>query len=350
MDLLKDLINSFGQDLQAFAEQQELFFVARSAGSVPRFGSSSGAEGSGNLVDLGLFAKEAENNLLTDALNEIIVYKKAGAGHAESSGISIYYPVDYHASQLQEYLNLCPFEEYATFLQTSYLSIPSGNLVSFQDRGSVKENGQFSIALDPACLRYVSTVDFELCKDGVVLGRDNDLYDQWDTGVFTSAFLGKWLSIDDILLCCSPAGESPEALFFTAPILLNGSPSNLRFLFEIEGEDNDSISGSFQIQGAWDGVEGESSMPLSRILSLNPGDEITILDLDGNSVDTIVYRDDTAIGEAMLPSGTYEYRFIVTDLFGKEYASDTAVFSVSAISSEEATVEITQVNPTDPQQ
>lgn len=349
MDLLKDLINSFGQDLQAFAEQQELFFVARSAGAVPRFGSSTKVEGAGNLIDLGLFAEEMENRPLANALDNIIVYKKAGAGYIESSGISIYYPVDYDASQLQEYLSLCPFEEYAVFLQESYLSIPVGDLVSFENRGSAKENGQFSISLDPSCLRYVSAVDFELSKDGIVIGRDNNLYDQWDTCVFTSDFLGKWLSIDDILLYCSPAGESPNALFFTAPILLNGNPSNLRFLFEIESEDNDSISGSFKIQGAWDGIDGGSSMPLSRILPLNPGDEITILDSDGNPVDTIVYRDDTTIKETLLPSGTYEYRFIVTDLFGKEYVSDTAVFSVSAISPEEVTTEMTQINPADPQ-
>ena len=54
----------------------------------------------------------------------------------------------------------------------------------------------------------------------LLLGTDNDMNADWDTGVFTDNFRGVWGALDGKLVYMELSGESEDYTIFSVPILL----------------------------------------------------------------------------------------------------------------------------------
>jgi hypothetical protein len=330
---------AFSGRMEDDVRQDNLYYIVRCIEKSPAYGGATEHEGYSNLFDLGCFAENMEENDVCAALKKAVVYKRAGGQRADATGLSVYYPETLDQAELKRYMKICPFQRYAKFLDTAYSNIPQ-RTVEFLDTGSVADNGGFSIRLSRDSLRYVSTVEFELAEcgeeDGLFkLGRDSNMYDDWDSGVFTCDFQGYWFALDRSALYSCPIDETDHSFIFSAPVLLNSQPANLRFAFEF-GEDNkqteDYLEGHYEILGIWSGIDGESGMSLAQLQPLQERDEITILYEDQSDTlepgDMVTYQSGMAVQDMPLKAGKYRYQFIVTDIFGNTYVSDTALYEV----------------------
>ncbi len=335
--LLTESFDSFGERMAY--QQDDLSYVVQCIENSLCFGGATKHERHSNLFDLGCFADNMEATGVSVALNETVIYQRTGEQRAEASGLSFYYPQTFNQNELKQYLQVCPDSKYAEFLTNAYSNIPQG-IVEFLDEGSAADNGGMSIRLSLNSVKYVSTVEFELEKTDdedhlIKLGIDNNLYDDWEAGLFTSDFNGYWIALDGELLQSHPVDETDNSLIFSAPILLNGEPTNLRFAYVFDKQIEkacEALDGHYEILGTWSGLDQDTGMSKAQIASVERGDKITILHegLDGELEPgtTLTYQSNTAIHDRPLDEGTYRYRFIITDIFGNEYVSNTAVFEV----------------------
>lgn len=335
--LLTESFDSFGERMAY--QQDDLSYVVQCIENSLCFGGATKHERHSNLFDLGCFADNMEATGVSVALNETVIYQRTGEQRAEASGLSFYYPQTFNQNELKQYLQVCPDSKYAEFLTNAYSNIPQG-MVEFLDEGSAADNGGMSIRLSLNSVKYVSTVEFELEKTDdedhlIKLGIDNNLYDDWEAGLFTSDFNGYWIALDGELLQSHPVDETDNSLIFSAPILLNGEPTNLRFAYVFDKQIEkacEALDGHYEILGTWSGLDQDTGMSKADLAHVDVGDEITIMregltgELERGA--TLSYQSNSAIHDRPIEEGTYLYRFIITDIFGNIYASNTATFEV----------------------
>jgi hypothetical protein len=204
----------------------------------------------------------------------------------------------------------------------------------------IDEDGFYTLYVDSG-LDILQDVQFELYmidseeNAAVLLGTDNDIDAYWDEGVFYDNFRGVWLTINGEY--CSPIliDSQDDYNLYTIPIELNGKRTNLRVMFVIESEDEDGVTGSYQVVGVWDGTDDETGVAARDIRPLEEGDVILPL-FDAYALDDIGgateewTSDEVVAGangavtleEQDLFDGEYYYAFLLTDIFGKDYESD----------------------------
>ena len=335
------------------AQPKGIQAIAQSAKNAQKFGGTSSNEGFSNLADLRHFAENAVDlegsRELTAAVDQAVVYKVGGPQKSKSGGLSFYYPAHVEANKLKSYYDgICPSEPYKTYLQSVYSKMPSEPIV-FEDYGSVREDGSFGIKLSESSRNYVLSIDFLLVEytkerwdgkqkiDASWLGQDNDCYGDLDTLDFHSNFRGIWLSLNGCKLFVTPVESTEAYIIFTAPILLNGAKTNLRFAFI--WDDSDENGGTYKILGAWNGIDPVTGMSDKEIMQLKPTDVIQVyyncqsltVDAQGNEIDSDSdekYLDvpggTYAITEEPLEEQDYVYQFVVTDIFGERHCSYSA--------------------------
>lgn len=317
-----------------------------------KFGGNSASEGYSNLVDLYNFARELEDynefaDRLCAAINEMVVYKVNGASKAGACGVSFYYPLIYDENELYTYLAICSSDGYKSYLNDVFTDIPE-TTIEFIDTGSEAEDGSFYISLTPESKKYLNTIEFCSIEFGgdweeadaadmefKALGLDNDMYKDWDTMEFHSNFRGIWVGIDGKLLSYDVVESNEKHIIFSAPVLVNGDPTNLRFSFTF---DDDYFNGGYySFIGVWSGID-ENGVVDKEIAQLKPGDEVTVLpvqvDINNASIERIegdtvtVGEDGVTISEIPLSKQYYWYIFCVTDIFGNLFMSSSAIFEM----------------------
>ena len=340
-----DKISALSDHFSAFSEAMkedidELYYIAQCIEDSPAYGGATKHEGHSNLFDLGCFADNMAAVDLSAALNEAVVYQRTGRQRAEATGLSFYYPQTFSQNETKQYMEAFPDSKYAAFLNAAFSDVQMGT-VKFLDTGSAADNGGFSVRLSQSSLKFVSTVEFELIQgdgegESIRLGLDNNMYDNWEEGLFTSDFQGYWIALGGYMLQCHPVDETADSFIFSAPILLNSEPANLRFAFVVDQRsDNayDGAKGHYEILGAWSGIDQITGMSRADMRPLKAGDEITILyeasSGEPKPGETVIYQNDSVIYDKPLSEGLYQYQYIVTDIFGNTYQSDTAIFEVS---------------------
>ena len=104
----------------------------------------------------------------------------------------------------------------------------------------------------------------------VLLGTDNDIDAYWDEGVFYDNFRGVWLTINGEY--CAPIliESQDDYNLYTIPIQLNGKRTNLRVMYVIESEDEDGVTGSYEVLGVWDGTDDVTGVT-ARDITPAPG-------------------------------------------------------------------------------
>lgn len=258
-----------------------------------------------------------------------------GSARSGAGGLSFYFPSNVSADH-SGYLDMFDGEEYTAFLREYIGAVPM-DTISFSERGFIdEESGLFGFSLDPACLSYVQSVQYQVhlygelsAEDGAssrlyCIGTDNDVL--LSGSRFLTRFTGKWVYLDGILLHCDVLARSGDLTVFYSPVTVNGEFSYLLFRYsQAEGA---------AIEGVLDG-DGSTA----RIRPLAEGDEIAVLyDAEQGEGERVfeegstVYGAQTKLTVQALPAGEYQIVPIVTDIYGNVFNAYTAAISFDGAS------------------
>ena len=366
--------------LEAAADSARLKDITRGIHRAENYGGNTPEEGYTNMVDIGSMMREIEGSLpearqVLEALDEAVVYRVAGSGRQQSTGLSVYYPLQVQGSQEYEVFKAAsPSEGYRRFVAGMLYGAQSGDAAGYvsqqEEQGEddswfdsvlsvldevepqpgfsssqqsqleimnayLDEEGSYTLELSPESMDYLLTATFTLLMDegeGILysLGEDDELEIDEESGIIRDAFAGMWTALPDgQLLSLYLLEQSAEYNLYSAPVKLNGRETNLRVLYDWDKE-------AFRVIGGWDGL-GENGASGKEIIKIRPGDSIVPLyeayDEEGEYLgldEGEVYsaEDGFTIEYMQLPAAGYYYSFTLTDLFGLETYTDFALFEV----------------------
>ncbi len=379
---LADAVNEAGwQMLAAVPDKARLNTIVKGIHRAENYGGNTPEEGYTNMVDIGSMMRQImgalpEAQRVLDALDEAVVYRVAGSGRQESTGLSMYYPLQVQGSQEYEiFKKASPSEGYRRFVAGMLYGALSGDAETFaaeeeenrddeewlssavsglgegvQQQGFqtdensrvellnayLDDEGTYTLEIDPDSMDYLLSATFTLLMDegdGVLssLGEDDDLILSEEDGIIQDNFDGLWTALPDGQLISLYLLEQGEAYnIYSSPVMLNGRETNLRILYDWEEE-------AFNVIGAWDGIS-ESGASSKEITKIAAGDAIIPLyeAYDAETGDYlgldegIQYTASEGFGiEYMqLPAADYYYSFTLTDLYGLLTSTDFVLFSV----------------------
>jgi len=227
LDPIFERLDALGRDLSEYVGKDNAFSkVIAAAKRCEKFGYDSVFKGSSNMIDFLDFTKLLalsdfdEFAKMYEIVETAVVYSVT-AEERNNGGISFYYPIDYNAKEITEYISLGISEPYNAFLSTYYLNAPK-QTVTFSDKGSVAENGAFKVSLTPESKKYLSTVTYNLIErdgDGTerILYSDIDFESDWDSLTFRSAFKGTRRLYNSHPICYAPVRIEETVIEYSAP-------------------------------------------------------------------------------------------------------------------------------------
>lgn len=356
--------DNLGCEALSAASRDPVFFAefGRQAHRSENYGGNTPDTGYTNMVDLGHLVRNSRGLLpenaqaVLDALDECVVYKVNGKYRGESTGLSCYYAYDGDIYDVYEYSYVgaspafCYLYDYELTGILSeeglaYADIDSGApAVDFSDQSDLEclplycdEDGYavLDIGGDAASLltgAYINLCYIDIESDIIlILGRDNDLFADWENGVFRDNFRGVWGTLDGYLCHMEIVFEGDDYNIYSVPILLNGVECNLRVAYSF-------VDCEYSIIGARRKID-DNGMADKTLILPEPGDEITLLhsymslsDEDDNIYEfesaTVVYTEDTQFYEGDMGDGIYALYFELVDITGGIYFTDSAIFTV----------------------
>lgn len=361
MDAYEDL---GGEALLAAAEDPTFFAgLGRAAAVSENYGGNTPEQGYANMVDLGhliwnsagLFPESAEQ--LLEALDECVIYQVSGPYREAATGLSCYY--SYNGS-LDDYLGYID-EGCSTSFKYLYGYALSGELsdagmdyvesLGYQEETLpeiptvessedfpvyVDEDGYAVLELGPDVANRLKGVYFQLAymdmenDISLLLGRDNDLFADWENGIYMDNFRGVWAAIDGHFVHMEIMYEGEDYNTYSIPILLNGEEYSLRAVYDF----NDAC---YYILGARKGLD-ETGMADKNLVQLRPGDEITTIhyaatvsgddEYEAYETDTFTVTEETSLEETWMGDGMYVMLFELEDASGATLWSDPVLFTI----------------------
>ena len=358
--------DNMGKEALSYACADPSFFadLGRSAGKTENYGGNTKDQGYTNMVDLGDLARNSANilpenqNAVLSSLDDCIVYKVNGPYRQQATGLSCYYSYNGDVDDLNGFIGASPsvafkylyaYEitgtlpadgmEYISEMQYEELpEIPTIENANLQDAPlTVDDQGSAILDIGADNANILTGVYFELFYADIdsdtmyLLGRDNDIVADWETGVFKDNFRGVWGAIDGHLVYMELNYEGDDYNLYNVPILINGEEYNLSVAYSFTDE-------AYSILGANKPID-ESGMADKNLVQLQEGDEITTLHysmpISGESteltqvqVDTFTVTADTSFAEMDMGDGMFVMVFEMTDINENTATSETAVFTV----------------------
>lgn len=325
-----------------------------------KFGIENNFDGSANMVDLGDFFGEAWDNhiiegeddiylSLLDAIDKAVPYT-VNSGERSNRGVSFYYPITYDKAEVEDYVALSVSEEYSEFLKNHYCDVPEVP-IEFTDKGSISENGAFSISLTKESYAYLAAIDFMLFttdSDGTrhILCTNNDIDKNYDNMNFKSNFRGVTLALNGHRMYCSPLSNTTDFLTFETPVIVNSNTEQFKdtdkaiLQYNFFWDENEFNNGHYMMAGIHK-YPDENGIPDNLIYQLESNVKIKVLTervvKDGKTED--IYSEEFEVGELYdlenpsvtempLDGKEYQYVFIATDIFGNVYYSDMATMKM----------------------
>jgi hypothetical protein len=325
-----------------------------------KFGIENTFDGSANMVDLGDFFGEAWDNhiiegeddiylALLDAMDKAVPYT-VNSGERSNRGVSFYYPITYDKAEVEDYVALSVSAEYSEFLKNHYCNVPEVP-IEFTDKGSISENGAFSISLTKESYAYLAAIDFMLFTtdgDGThhILCTNNDIDKDYNNMNFKSNFRGVTLALKGQRMYCSPLSNTTDFLTFETPVIVNSNAEQFKdtdkaiLQYNFFWDENEFNNGHYMMAGIHK-YPDENGIPDNFIYQLESDVKIKVLTervvKDGKTED--IYSEEFEVGELYdleKPSVTempldgkeYQYVFIATDIFGNVYYSDMATMKM----------------------
>ncbi|WP_294377390.1 clostripain-related cysteine peptidase [uncultured Clostridium sp.] len=357
IDLAKipEVINSFNNiadDIYNISkEPSEFVQFSRNASKSENYGGNSVSEGYTNLVDLGDFIRNVKEEIddntdaVIDSLNNAVLYKVNGSKREYANGLSIYYPIDYNSIETTEYEKIAFSDDYKNFVIGKYddFKEPEIDESKFFANAQtyINEDGYYELNLSYDSLDYIKNVyctiflqEDENSNELLYLGKDNNLYGDYGTGIFSDAFEGYWPSIDGIYVNMNIIEVNDNYNIYSIPVYLNGEATNLRTAWI--WTDYNNGEGYYEIIGTWDGISAEG-LSSRNVKLLQNGDVIEPVyesyDMNTDEIieyigDEIVVNDATALEEIKLPQGYYYYGFEIEDIYGQTFDTDFTAFEI----------------------
>ena len=367
---IQPLLNAYddlGKEALTLACEDSTFFAefGRRAVQTENYGGNTPDQGYTNMVDMGHLVRNSEDLLpetaqaVLDALEECVVYNVSGDYRSEATGLSCYYSYNGDTDDFDGFVSISAspaFQYLYDYELYGYMS--DEGLAYMQDLGYEEEIPEITITQDTELEDFPLYVDedgnsvleigseaaatlqavyYQLCyvseEDDIILllGRDNDIYMDWDEGIFRDNFRGVWGAIDGCLCYMEIVYEGNDYNLYSVPILLNGDEYNLRVVYSYTDEE-------YSILGARRGID-DNGMADKNLVQLEPGDEITTLHyamtISGDEeepeqvpVDTITVTEDTVFTEEDLGDGNFVIFYEMVDMQNNSYYSDLAYFAV----------------------
>ena len=259
--------DNLGKESLALACENPRFLskLGREAARAENYGGNNDDEGYTNMVDLGHFVRNATNLLpessadLLEALDDCIVYRISGEYRSEATGLSCYYSYNGDEDDLSGYYTVGASEAFKhLYTYAVYGSLPDDGLEYLENIGlgrpediadnyypeldnhplTVSEIGDAVLNIGGEYAELLKSIYFTFCyldsdSDTLfMLGTDNDIYSDWENGVFTDNFRGVWGGINGNICYMELVGNGDGYNLYSVPILLNGSEYNLRVSYD----------------------------------------------------------------------------------------------------------------------
>ncbi len=351
--------NNMGVEALASACDDTKFFTSfgRYARSAENYGGNNADEGYTNMVDLGDLIRKSSSLLpetaegLLSALDDCVIYKVNGPYRAQSTGLSCYYNYDGDLENLLGFLDVSAVapmvflyyyglmgelpEGGMEFINemgyTELPELPSVQVAAQQTSGdedidfpvTVDEDGYAVLDVGPEIADALVEVRFHLAYvdwDGdmiLMLGTDNDLYADWDEGVFNDNFQNMWAAIDGNLVYMDLTYVGEDYNLYAVPVLLNGEEYNLSVSLDYDTEE-------YTILGARKGIDSEGKGD-KNLVKLRPGDELTtifyVMSISGDDeepmqvpIDTFTYTKNTTLELEDMGDGEFMMMFELIDM------------------------------------
>ncbi len=301
-----------------------------------------------NLVDLLSLAEgvgyqtSAGFGTMMDTHQEFVAHEVLGRNR-EGFGVSVYYPLEYKKKQFETYLESCPSELYGRLLSKVYSDEPSVT-VAFKDPGSKNKSGDFAVVVTEGSEHYIRSITNTLWKEDehtpgsyVKLGEDYDIDQDWNSLTFTSRFKGLWPALEKHRLYTEVSLTSSSSATFFMPVQVNDEKTSLATYY-LFGDNDTYAAGFFASPYLWGGIN-ENGIPERDFKDLQPGDKVRVYaaadeeGLDLRPQDEFAFagaagEDESSITYEPLPDGRYRYQMTVTDLFGHQFVSNYAHYTI----------------------
>lgn len=320
-----------------------------------------------NTLDLGMFMKEAaeyypdEAKAVIDLVNEMVLYNLACGVHAESTGITVYYPSTvtdlYGIRQTLTYIDEITdnediralyyykiagclrddMQEYVTKMGYGEIkpmdNAPLKAMINAQIE--IGEDQNYTVANSSEAVKLSQNFEYNLLQvmeDGSArrLGADAFIGAN-EAGDLYTEFEGEWLHIDGKPVAVNLISVTDNTVTCSAEIYHNQEKAYLLLGFDMEKETWEII-----------GVQKENTPSYGFFASrfteeLKSGDTITLIyetynmetGVAGNeSGDTITYTENTKVEDAVLKNGKYISFITLVDARGDEYNLPTVSFDM----------------------
>ncbi len=345
------------------SEMQTLQDYVRGAIRAENFGGNTDAEGYTNMVDLGdltintedVVSNTAETVLST--LFDAVIYEVHGSTREHANGISVFFPLAVSEDECNAYSEIATSGSYLRFIDVVVsdwslsdagsdinpdIVVPDSNSDSVSAdeynvafNNYISDDGYYYLEFTQG-LSSVESVQFNFYYmdydygEYMLMGTDDDVSGDWDTGVFYDNFRGVWPALNGIYVDINLIEEGDNYNLYSIPILLNGEETNLRAAYVWDNND----SGHYEVYGCWGGVDSVTGMSSKDIVQLKDGDEVTIL-MNGQNWDTgettqyqvgsFTVKGDVVLEEIDLFDGDYLFEYQVVDVFGGQTLSDPII-------------------------
>ena len=361
---LLEAYETYGAQALATAAEDPGFLprFSRAAAGSENYGGNTREQGYTNMVDLGHMARRTAEELpgaqaVLDALKDCVVYRVNGKYRSEATGLSCYYSYNGDVSDLNGYITEgagTAFKYLYSYQLTGELdqggmdymarmgvtALPPITSLAGMDWDdaplSLSDDGYAVLTLGPKADSILAGIGFSLYwvdeeSDALLLlGTDNDITADWETGTFTDNFRGVWGSIDGCLVYMELSYEGDDYNLYSVPVLLNGDAWYLQVAYDFVDE-------TWSILGARQGID-DTGMADKELRQLTPGDEVTTIwywasisgndDFEPYEAETFTVTADTAFDEMELPDGEYLMIFEMWDAQGNTAYSQGASFLV----------------------
>ncbi len=373
---LDDLLVSFNETAKQVYESENKTGISRAVYNVDNFGGNSRAAGYTNMIDLKGFLNAvypyAPN--AADTLRKLEAAISSGVNgplHSGAGGLSMYYPLCVQGStELSTFADIATSAYYLGFVDAMAYGTTGGDVNGYNNSFllddildfwsidySADENigvndgfneadenatipvsgvffdddGIYTVSLENSdTLNYVTAALFLEFEDAsLYLGEDDDVIISDDYLTLQDNFDGSWLSLGEIPLMVEVASVDENYTVYTAPVLLNGEVTNLRFMYDWNNEE-------FSVLDTWAGIDPETGAAARETVPLKNGDVIEPLWLalytDGTdeyiSGGEYTVNGTPEIGYEMLGDGEFSYSMTLYDIYGNYYFTPEVGFSV----------------------
>lgn len=372
---LDDLLVSFNQTAQEMYEYENMSDIARAIYSADNFGGNNRNEGYTNMVDLaGMlnmikpYAPNASDTL--KKLDNAVIHSVNGPMHEGAGGLSLYYPLCVVGTEeLSFFADICTSTYYLAFVDAAAYGSTGGDVSDydnsglFADSGNVWDNdytpdenvgandginyvddsstisveniyfddeGTYTVKLaDMNTFNYATCSIFAVLDGATVyLGEDDEVLTDYDSMTLYDDFDGTWPAIGGQPLAINIVSKGSSIGVYTAPVMLNGEQTNLRMEFDFN-------AGTWNVMGAWSGIDPETGVASRETVKLKDGDVIQpAYFVFADDMSQYIYGDeftvngDIEITYGPLPASDYSYSMTLYDVYGNYYYTPSVTFTV----------------------